>query len=51
MKKAFAFVLVLVIILGLAACGAVKEVQESKSLYAHGLDVVSLEKDASAPSI
>ena len=42
MKKAFAFVLVLVIILGLAACGAVKEVQESKSLYAHGLDVVSM---------
>ena len=42
MKKAIAFVLVLVIILGLAACGAVKEVQESKSLYAHGLDVVSM---------
>ena len=42
MKKALAFVLVLVIILGLAACGAVKEVQESKSLYAHGLDVVSM---------
>ena len=42
MKRAFAFVLVLVIILGLAACGAVKEVQESKSLYAHGLDVVSM---------
>ena len=42
MKKAFAFVLVLVIILGLAACGAVKEVQESQSLYAHGLDVVSM---------
>ena len=42
MKKAFVFVLVLVIILGLAACGAVKEVQESKSLYAHGLDVVSM---------
>ena len=42
MKKAFAFVLVLVIILGLAACGAVKEVQESKSLYAHGLEVVSM---------
>ena len=42
MKKAFAFVLVLVIILGLAACGAVKEVKESKSLYAHGLEVVSM---------
>ena len=42
MKKAIAFILVLVIILGFAACGAVKEVQESKSLYAHGLDVVSM---------
>ena len=42
MKKAIAFVLVLVIILGLAACGAVKEVKESKSLYAHGLEVVSM---------
>ena len=42
MKKAIAFVLVLVTILGLAACGAVKEVKESKSLYAHGLEVVSM---------
>ena len=42
MKKAIAFILVLVIILGLAACGAVKEVKESKSLYAHGLEVVSM---------
>ena len=42
MKKAIAFVLVLVIILGLAACGAVKDVKESKSLYAHGLEVVSM---------
>ena len=42
MKKTIAFVLVLVIILSLAACGAVKEVQESKSLYAHGLEVVSM---------
>ena len=42
MKKAIAFILVLVIILGLAACGAVQEVKESKSLYAHGLEVVSM---------
>ena len=42
MKKAIAFILVLVIILGLAACGAVNEVKESKSLYAHGLEVVSM---------
>ena len=42
MKKAIAFVLVLVIILGLAACGAAKEVKDSKSLYSHGLDVISL---------
>lgn len=42
MKKAIAFVLVLVIILGLAACGAAKEMKEPKSLYAHGLDVISM---------
>ena len=42
MKKAIAFVLVLVIILGLAACGAAKEVKDSKSLYSHGLDVISM---------
>ena len=42
MKKTIAFVLVLVIILGLAACGVAKEVKESKSLYAHGLDIVSM---------
>ena len=42
MKKTIAFVLVLTIILGLAACGAAKEAKESKSLYAHGLDVVSM---------
>ena len=42
MKKAIAFVLVLVIILGLAACGAAKEAKNSKSLYSHGLDVISL---------
>ena len=42
MKKTIAFVLVLTIILSLAACGAVKEVKESKSLYAHGLDVVRM---------
>ena len=42
MKKTIAFALVLVIILGLAACGVVKEVKETKSLYAHGLDVVSM---------
>ena len=42
MKKAIAFVLVLVIIMGLAACGAAKEVKDSKSLYSHGLDVISL---------
>lgn len=42
MKKTIAFILVLIIILGLAACGAAKEVKESKSLHAHGLDVVSM---------
>lgn len=42
MKKAIAFVLVLVIILGLAACGAAKEMKEPKSRYAHGLDVISM---------
>jgi len=42
MKKTIAFVLVLTIILGLAACGAAKEVKESKALYAHGLEVVSM---------
>ena len=42
MKKTIAFVLVLTIILGLAACGVAKEVKESKSLYAHGLEVVSM---------
>ena len=42
MKKTIAFVLVLTIILGLAACGAAKEAKESKSLYAHGLEVVSM---------
>ena len=42
MKKTIAFVLVLTIILGLAACGAANEAKESKSLYAHGLDVVSM---------
>ena len=42
MKKTIAFVLVLTIILGLAACGAAKEAKEPKSLYAHGLEVVSM---------
>ena len=42
MKKSIAFVLVLIIILGLAACGATREAQNSKSLYAHGLDVISM---------
>ena len=42
MKKTIAFVLVLTIILGLAACGAANEAKESKSLYAHGLEVVSM---------
>lgn len=42
MKKTIAFVLALVIILGLAACGAANEVKESRSLYAHGLDVISM---------
>ena len=42
MKKAIAFVLVLVIILGLAACGAAKEAKASKSLYSHGLDVIRM---------
>ena len=42
MKKSIAFVLVLIIILGLAACGATRETQNSKSLYAHGLDVISM---------
>ena len=42
MKKTIAFVLVLVIILGLAACGAAQEARDSKSLYAHGLDVISM---------
>ena len=42
MKKAIAFVLILTVILGLAACGAAKEVKDSKSLYSHGLDVISL---------
>lgn len=42
MKKTIAFVLVLTIIFGLAACGAAGEMKESKSLYAHGLDVVSM---------
>ena len=42
MKKTIAFVLVLTLILGLAACGAANEAKESKSLYAHGLEVVSM---------
>ena len=42
MKKSIAFVLVLTIILGLAACDATKEMKESKSLYDHGLDVISM---------
>lgn len=42
MKKTIAFILVMTIILGLAACGAAKEAKESKSLYAHGLDVISM---------
>lgn len=42
MKKTIVFVLVLTLILDLAACGAAKEVQESKSLYAHGLDVIGM---------
>ncbi len=42
MKKTIAFVLVLTIILGLAACGAANEAKESKSLYAHGLEVVGM---------
>ena len=42
MKKAIAFVLVLMIILGMAACGAVKESKNSKTLYAHGLDVIHM---------
>ena len=42
MKKAIAFVLILTVILGLAACGAVNESKESTSLYAHGLDVISM---------
>ena len=42
MKKTIAFVLVLTIILGLAACGAAKEAKAPKSLYAHGLEVVSM---------
>ena len=42
MKKAIAFVLVLVMILALAACGAAQEAKDSKSLYSHGLDVISM---------
>ena len=42
MKKTIAFVLVLSMILGLAACGAVQEAKNSKSLYAHGLDIVHM---------
>lgn len=42
MKKAIAFVLILTVILGLAACGAVNETKDPKSLYAHGLDVISM---------
>lgn len=42
MKKAIVFVLVLTIILGLAACGVAQEAKESKSLYAHGLDVIGM---------
>lgn len=42
MKKTIAFVLVMTIILGLAACEAAKEAKECKSLYAHGLDVISM---------
>ena len=42
MKKAIAFVLILTVILGLAACGAVNETKEAKSLYTHGLDVISM---------
>lgn len=42
MKKAIAFVVVLTIILGLAACGVAQEATESKSLYAHGLDVIGM---------
>ena len=42
MKKTIAFALVMTIILGLASCGAAKEAKESKSLYAHGLDVISM---------
>ena len=42
MKKAIAFVLVLVMILALAACGAAQEAKDSRSLYARGLDVNSM---------
>lgn len=42
MKKAIAVVLVLTLLLGLAACGAVQEAKNSKSLYAHGLDVIRM---------
>lgn len=42
MKKAIGFVLVLMIILCMAACGAVKESKNSKTLYAHGLDVIHM---------
>ena len=42
MKKAIAFVLVLVMILALAACGAAQEAKDSRSLYSHGLDVISM---------
>lgn len=42
MKKKIIFVLVFAILLSMSACGIASEKSESKSLYSHGLDVVTL---------
>lgn len=42
MKKKIAFVLVLTMLLALSACGIASEKKESKSLYAHCLDVIKM---------
>lgn len=42
MKKKIVFVLVLSMLLALSACGIASEKKDSKSLYAHGLDVIDM---------
>lgn len=42
MKKAIRYLFVLALLFGLTACGHDKEKPESKSLYAHGMDIVNM---------